>query len=94
LYIREYFQRGRGLNEFSYYTNVKIQNGNLSLSPNGNDLDVPTVIHDGLERMDADSDVNLGTGAPKPDDRIVYQPKDTAAICLVDILCAVQPRPS
>jgi hypothetical protein len=40
----------------------------------------------------AESDVNLGIGTPKVDNRIVYQSKNTATICLVDILWAVEPR--
>lgn len=43
--------------------------------------------------MAAKSDANLGIETPKVDYRIVYQPKHTAAICLVDILHAVEPRP-
>jgi hypothetical protein len=42
--------------------------------------------------MAADSDVKLGTGAQEVDYRIAHQLKDTAAICLVDIMCAVEPR--
>jgi hypothetical protein len=45
------------------------------MTPNGNDSDVPPDIHDGLERMAAGSDVNLGIGTPKVDYRIVYQMK-------------------
>jgi hypothetical protein len=73
--MQEYFQRGRGHYEFSDSTNGKIQNGNQSLTPNGNNLDVPPGIHDGLESLAADSDVNLGIGTPKVDYRIVYQLK-------------------
>jgi hypothetical protein len=47
--------------------------------PNGNDSDVPPGIHDGLERMAADSHVHLGIGTPKVDYRIVYQLKYAAA---------------
>jgi hypothetical protein len=43
--------------------------------------------------MAANSDANLGIETPKIDYRIVYQPKYIAAICLVDILRAVEPRP-
>jgi hypothetical protein len=75
LWMQEYIQRGRGHYEFSDSTNGKIQNGKQSLTPNGNDSDVPPVIHNGLERLAADSDVNLGTGTPKVDYRIVYQLK-------------------
>jgi hypothetical protein len=35
--------------------------------------DVPTVTHDGLERMPADSEVNLGIETPNVDYRIVYE---------------------
>jgi hypothetical protein len=47
--------------------------------PNGNNLDVPPGIHDGLESLAADRDVNLGIGTPKVDYRIVYQLKFTTA---------------
>jgi hypothetical protein len=68
-------------------TNEKIQNGNQFLTPNGNGLDVPPGIHDGLENLAADSYVNLGIGTPKVDYRIVYQLKYATAT-----LCAVEPR--
>jgi hypothetical protein len=42
--------------------------------------------------MATESDVNLGTGTPKIDNRQVYQLKDTAATCPVVILCAVEAR--
>jgi hypothetical protein len=42
--------------------------------------------------MAADSNMYLGIGAPNVDDSIVYQLKNTAAICLVEDLCAVQHR--
>jgi hypothetical protein len=71
--------RGRGHYEFSHSTNGKMQNGKQSLTPNGNDSGVPPGIHDGLKRMAADSDVNLGTGTPKVDYRTVYQLKYAAA---------------
>jgi hypothetical protein len=79
----QYFQRGREHHEFSDSTNGKIQNGKQSLTPNGNDSDVPPGIHDGLERLAADSDVNLGIDTPKVDYRLVYQLKyATATICV------------
>jgi hypothetical protein len=75
--------RGRGHYEFSYSTNGKIPNGNQSLTPNGNDSDVPPGIHEGLERLAADSDVNFGIVTPKIDYRIVYQLKyATATFCV------------
>jgi hypothetical protein len=74
------------------FTNGKIQNENQSFIPNGNHLDVLAVTRDGLERMAADSDVNLGIRTPKVDDMIVYQAKDTPTVCLVSIQCAVEPR--
>jgi hypothetical protein len=77
--MQENFQRGRGHHKFSHSTNGKIQNGNQSLTPNGNDSVVPPGIVDALERLAADSDVNLGTGTPKVDYRIVYQLKYAAA---------------
>jgi hypothetical protein len=58
------------------------------VTTNGNDSDVPPEIHDGLERMAAGSDVNLGIGNPKVDYRIVYQQKYAES----NILCAVEPR--
>jgi hypothetical protein len=64
-YMRKYLQRGRGHYEFSDSTNDKIQNGIRSLTPNLNYLDIPPFFHDRLERMAADSDVNLGVGTPK-----------------------------
>jgi hypothetical protein len=79
VWMQEYIQRGRGHYEFSDSTNGKIQNGKTSLTPNGNDSDAPPVIHDGLERLAADSDVNLGIGTPKIDYRTVYQLKYSAA---------------
>jgi hypothetical protein len=75
----ENFHRGRGHHEFSDSNNGKILNGNRSLKPNGNASDVPTVIHDGLQRMAAESHVNLEIGTPKVDYRIVYQVKYAAA---------------
>jgi hypothetical protein len=45
------------------------------VTPNGINSDVPPEIHDGLERMAAGSDVNLGIGTPKVDYRIVYRLK-------------------
>jgi hypothetical protein len=38
-----------------------------NLTPNGNNLDVPPGIHEGLERLAAGSDVNLGIGTLKVD---------------------------
>jgi hypothetical protein len=90
--MRVCFHKGRGHYEYSNFTNGKIQHENQSLIPNGNDLDVLAVTRDGLERMAAVSDVNLGIRSPKVDDMIVYQPKDTPAMCLVSIQCAVEPR--
>jgi hypothetical protein len=75
----ENIQRGRENYEFSDSTNGKIQNGNQSPTPNGNGLDVPPGIHDGLERLDTDRNVNLGTGTPKVDYGIVYRLKYAAA---------------
>jgi hypothetical protein len=61
----------------------KYKTGNRSLTPNGNDSDVPPGIRDGLERLVAESDVNLGIGTPKVDYRIVYQLKyATATFCV------------
>jgi hypothetical protein len=77
--MQEYIQRGRGHYEFSDSTNGKIQNGKTSLTPNGNDSDAQPVIHDGLERLDADSDVNIGIVTTNVDYRIVYQLKYAAA---------------
>jgi hypothetical protein len=79
LWMQEYIQRGRGHYEFSDSTNWKIQNGKQSLTPNGNDSDDQPGIHDGLKRLAADRDVNLGIGTPKVDYRIVYQLKYAAA---------------
>jgi hypothetical protein len=73
--MEEYFQRGRGHNEFSDSSIAKIKNGKQSLTPNENDSDDPPVIHDELERLAADSDVNLGIGTSKVDYRRVYQLK-------------------
>jgi hypothetical protein len=39
-----------------------VQNDNRFLTPNENDLDVPTVTHEGLEWMAADNYVNLRIG--------------------------------
>jgi hypothetical protein len=81
--MQENFQRGWGMYEFSHTGNGKIQNWNQSLTPNGNYSDVPPGIHDGLDRLAADSDVNLGIGTPKVDYRIVYQVKyATATFCV------------
>jgi hypothetical protein len=57
----------------------KFKKGKQSLTPNGNDSDVPPGIHDGLESLAAGSDVNLGIGTPEVDYRIVYQLKYAAA---------------
>lgn len=54
-YIRRSTFRKVG-NKCSHSTKVKMQNE-----------DVPTVTHDGLERMPADSEVNLGIETPKVD---------------------------
>jgi hypothetical protein len=43
-----------------------------SLTPNGNNLGIPTVSYDELERMAADRVVNLETGTSGADYRIVY----------------------
>jgi hypothetical protein len=53
--------REAGDYEFSDSTNGKIQKKNRSLTPNGNNLGVPTVTYDELERMAADRVVNLET---------------------------------
>jgi hypothetical protein len=63
----ENIHRGRENYQFSDSTNCKIQNGNQSPTPNANNSDLPPGIHDGLERLAADSDVNLGIGCPKVD---------------------------
>jgi hypothetical protein len=87
LWMQEYIQRCRGHYEFSDSTNGKIQNGKPSLTPNGNDSDDPPVIHDGLERLAADKDVNLGIVTPKVDYRIVYQlTYATATFCVQNSL--------
>jgi hypothetical protein len=86
--MEEYFQRGRGHYEFSDSSIAKLQNGKQSLTPNGNDSDDPPVIHNELERLGADSDVNLGIGTLKVDYRIVYQLNYATA----NILYAVEPR--
>jgi hypothetical protein len=54
---------------------IKSTKWNQSLTPNGNDSDVPPGIHDGLVRLAADRDVNLRIGTPKVDYRIAYQLK-------------------
>jgi hypothetical protein len=52
--------RWRGHYGFSDTNNEKIQNGNQYLTKNGNCLDVPLGIHDGLVRLAANRNVNLG----------------------------------
>jgi hypothetical protein len=44
-----------------------------------------------IQRTSTDHDVNLGSGTPRVDDGKIYQLKDTAAVCLMNILCAVKP---
>jgi hypothetical protein len=51
-------RNGTEQDAFSDSTDGKMQNENQSLTSNGNDLDIPTRIHDGGERMTADHDVN------------------------------------
>jgi hypothetical protein len=67
--------RGRGHYGFSDSNNEKIQNGYQFLKNNGNGLDVPLGIHDGMVSLAANRNVNLGIGTPKVDYRIVYQLK-------------------
>jgi hypothetical protein len=62
------------------------------VTSNGHDLDVSRIAHDGEKRLATGHDVNLGSGTSKADKRKVYQLKDAAATCLVDNLCAVEPR--